>query len=344
VHAGFRLHYPNNPAYKDELVVFLGASYFRALGAGQQYGLSARGLAIDTVGGSGEEFPRFTDLLAPAPGADAQRAWSCTRCWNRRAPPAPTASWIRPGATRWMTVHARCSCAKGAGAVINTLGIAPLTSMYLHGENQPLPSDFRPEVHDSDGLMMVTGEGEWLWRPLQPPQPWSVRFAMQRPARLRPDAARPRFASYEDVEARYERRPSAWVEPLGDWGAGPRGAGATAHARRNARQHRRVLGAGHPARPGQPLDFATNRSGKATTQQRPPSRLGHPDPARLWLHPADAGAVAGAPTQVRPRFCRPGPGRPALPAHRSRPWSAPAPTAACSRPWPTPTPPRAPGA
>ena len=57
--AGFRAHYPlNNHAYKDELVVFLGASYFRALGAGQRYGLSARGLAIDTVGGQGEEFPR----------------------------------------------------------------------------------------------------------------------------------------------------------------------------------------------------------------------------------------------------------------------------------------------
>jgi len=71
-HAGFRLHYPlNGPAYKDELIVFQGASYFRALGAGQQYGLSARGLAIDTVGGNGEEFPRFTEFWLQRPAAGA---------------------------------------------------------------------------------------------------------------------------------------------------------------------------------------------------------------------------------------------------------------------------------
>src|SRR3954471_692142 len=59
--AGFRAHYPLNGAeYKDEVVVFLGASYFRALGKGLHYGLSARGLSIDTVGGQGEEFPRFS--------------------------------------------------------------------------------------------------------------------------------------------------------------------------------------------------------------------------------------------------------------------------------------------
>ena len=74
-HAGFRLHYPlNGQAYKDELVVFQGASYFRALGAGQGYGLSARGLAIDTVGGSGEEFPRFSEFWLQRPAAGATEA------------------------------------------------------------------------------------------------------------------------------------------------------------------------------------------------------------------------------------------------------------------------------
>jgi len=69
--AGFRVHYPiNSPKYKDEVVVFLGASYFRALGKGQRYGLSARGLAVDTALGSGEEFPQFVEfwIRRPAPG------------------------------------------------------------------------------------------------------------------------------------------------------------------------------------------------------------------------------------------------------------------------------------
>src|SRR5690606_9268799 len=70
--AGFRVHHPfNDSGYKDELVVFLGASYFRALGEGQRYGLSARGLAIDTVGGKGEEFPRFSEFWIVKPKADA---------------------------------------------------------------------------------------------------------------------------------------------------------------------------------------------------------------------------------------------------------------------------------
>ena len=78
-----------------------------------------------------------------------------------------------------------------AGQVpVKTLGIAPLTSMFFFGENQPRPQDFRPEVHDSDGLMMATGDGEWLWRPLQNPgAPLTTSFSMKNPERLRPDAA-----------------------------------------------------------------------------------------------------------------------------------------------------------
>src|SRR5690606_20142066 len=70
--AGVRVHYPlNTPQYKDELIVFLGASYFRAVSRGARYGLSARGLAIDTVGGSGEEFPQFVEFWFERPAPDA---------------------------------------------------------------------------------------------------------------------------------------------------------------------------------------------------------------------------------------------------------------------------------
>ncbi|WP_079364469.1 MULTISPECIES: glucan biosynthesis protein G [unclassified Hydrogenophaga] len=269
-HAGFRLHYPlNNPAYKDELVVFLGASYFRALGAGQQYGLSARGLAIDTVGGQGEEFPRFTDfwLQRPAPGAtevtvlallDSPRASGAYRFV------------IRPGASTTMTVTSRLFLRAGAGPV-NTLGLAPLTSMFLHGENQPNDNDFRPEVHDSDGLMMHTGDGEWLWRPLQNPAQISVSsFTMRQPRGFGLMQRDRRFASYEDIEARYERRPSAWVRPLGDWGAG---RVELVQLRTPDETHDNIVAYWVPATlpaPGQPLDFAYELSWQGEAQQTPP--------------------------------------------------------------------------
>jgi len=72
-YAGLRVHYHlNGPEYKDELIVFLGASYFRALAAGTRYGLSARGLAVDTVGGAGEEFPYFPEFWIVKPAPDAR--------------------------------------------------------------------------------------------------------------------------------------------------------------------------------------------------------------------------------------------------------------------------------
>src|SRR6185503_1708158 len=123
----------------DEVIAFLGASYFRALGRNEGYGVSARGLALDTASPAGEEYAYFTDfyLVRPEP--------------NQRV------------LTIYALLYPRRAIAK--------LGIAPLTSMFLYGESsegRPF-DDWRPEVHDSDGLMMQTGTGEWLWRPLDNP-------------------------------------------------------------------------------------------------------------------------------------------------------------------------------
>jgi glucans biosynthesis protein len=201
--------------------VFLGASYFRALGAGQQYGLSARGLAIDTVGGQGEEFPRFKAfwIERPAPGATTLTIHALLDS------PRATGAYrfvLRPGAETAVDVQARLFLRSG----VATLGLAPLTSMFHHGENDPRAGHFRPEVHDSDGLSLALstragGPVEWLWRPLiNPKQPQVSSFQAARLhgfGLMQRDRA---FASYEDAEARYERRPSAWVEPLNDWGPG----------------------------------------------------------------------------------------------------------------------------
>lgn len=269
-HAGLRVHYPlNNPQYKDELVVFLGASYFRALGAGQQYGLSARGLAIDTVGGAGEEFPRFTEFWLERPAAGATQLTLYALLESPRA----TGAWrfdIIPGQQTLTRVRARVFLRDGA-APIATLGIAPLTSMFLFGENQPRAGDFRPEVHDSDGLMIESGDGEWLWRPLQnPKQPTVNSFAVQQLrgfGLMQRDRA---FASYQDVEARYERRPSAWVRPLSDWGPG---RVELLQLPTPDETHDNIAAYWVPARlpaAGEPLDFAYEIAWQGDAQQAPP--------------------------------------------------------------------------
>ncbi|HKU13365.1 MAG TPA: glucan biosynthesis protein G [Steroidobacteraceae bacterium] len=215
--AGFRAHYPlNSTEYKDEVVVFLGASYFRALGAGQRYGLSARGLAIDTVGGQGEEFPAFTHFWAVKPAADATTLTIYALLDSQRATGAYQFD-IRPGSETVMDVRARLFLR----APVATLGIAPLTSMFFFGENQPHRTDFRPEVHDSDGLMVATGSGEWLWRPLlNPRSTLTTSFSMDTVRGFGLMQRDREFYNYEDSEARYEMRPSAWVEPTGTWAPG----------------------------------------------------------------------------------------------------------------------------
>ena len=220
--AGFRVHYPLNvasgkPVYKDELVAFLGASYFRALGQGQRYGASARGLAIDTAERGGEEFPRFEQFWIERPAAGAKELVIHALLDSRRVTGAYRFV-IRPGVATVTEVQARLYLREP----VAKLGLAPLTSMFYFGENQRAPSeDFRPEVHDSDGLSIQASTGEWIWRPLVNPRRLLVTsFALTDPRGFGLMQRDRQFDRYEDLEARYESRPSVWVEPVTKWGAG----------------------------------------------------------------------------------------------------------------------------
>ena len=220
--AGFRIHFPLNvvpsaPGYKDELVSFLGASYFRALGQGQRYGASARALAIDTAERSGEEFPRFEQFWIERPASGARQLVIYALLDSRRVTGAYRFT-IRPGEETVTEVQSRLYLREP----IAKMALAPLTSMYFFGENQRAPSeDFRPEVHDSDGLSIHTAAGEWIWRPLVNPRRLLVTsFALTDPRGFGLMQRDRNFSSYEDLEARYELRPSIWVEPASKWGAG----------------------------------------------------------------------------------------------------------------------------
>lgn len=227
-YAGFRIHYPmHDEASKDEVAVFLGASYFRLLGPGHGHGLSSRGVAVNVAEEGGEEFPTFRAfwLVRPAPDDEAVTFFglldgpSLTGAYRFELRPGSVAGESEEAATH-LDVDARLF----ARADVTKLGIAPLTSMFLFGENDDEGyDDFRPEVHDSDGLLMQTSWGEWIWRPLsnrpviqvsslrdeQPPEGFGL-------------AQRDRsFDHYLDLEARYHERPSEWVALAdGDWGSG----------------------------------------------------------------------------------------------------------------------------
>ena len=218
-HAGFRIHYPlNDAASKDETAVFLGASYFRLLGRGHAHGLSSRGLAVDTALDSGEEFPLFREfwLVRPAPDAVTMTFHALL---DSRSVAGAYRFVLAPGAPTTLEVDARLF----ARADIAKLGVAPLSSMFLYGRNRlPAFDDFRPQVHDSDGLLLHTAAGEWVWRPLgNGPDVQLTPFPGAAPHGFGLVQRDRRFESYLDAEARYDRRPSEWVEPLGgDWGSG----------------------------------------------------------------------------------------------------------------------------
>lgn len=216
--AGFRLNYPlDRPDRFDELVSFLGASYFRALGMGNRYGLSARGLALNTATSVAEEFPRFTAFYIVQP-KEGDRT---IQIYAEMDSPSVTGAYsflIRPGAETVVDVNKRLYFRQP----VERLGVAPLTSMYFFGENDhPEREDFRPEVHDSDGLFIERVNGERLWRPLKNPTELALSyFGESSPRRFGLLQRDREFDHYQDVEARYEVRPSLVIEPQGDWGKG----------------------------------------------------------------------------------------------------------------------------
>ncbi|MFC7298259.1 glucan biosynthesis protein G [Herminiimonas aquatilis] len=216
--AGFRVHYPiNKTSYKDEVVVFLGASYLRAVAKEQIYGLSARGLAVDTALNSGEEFPRFVEFWIERPAANGKQLTIYALLDSRRVSGAYRFV-VKPGEQTITEVKSQLYLREN----VSKLGIAPLTSMYFFGENQRATSDdYRPEVHDSDGLSIQSGTGEWIWRPLVNPKRLLVTsYALSNPSGFGLMQRDQKQDNYEDLEARYEARPSAWVEPIGKWGSG----------------------------------------------------------------------------------------------------------------------------
>lgn len=218
-YAGFRVHHPiNTPERYEEFLVFLGASYFRAVGKDQFYGLSARGLAVNTVGAGDEEFPHFSDFWIERPDFNSNEITIHALLDS----PSVTGAYqftVLPGERTQIEVDASLYPRQDRARV----GIAPLTSMFFFdATNRAAFDDFRSAVHDSDGLQILQANGEQIWRPLANPSQVQVSSfeASEMPIGFGLMQRRQGFARFNDNEARYDKRPSLWIEPLDHWGAG----------------------------------------------------------------------------------------------------------------------------
>ena len=222
--AGFRLHHafdPIRPRSQDEFLVFLGASYFRLRAAGQTYGLSARGVCVNTGGPGNEEFPDFTTFWINEPDEADDRLTVLALLEGPSLAGAFRFS-VQPGDPSRLAVSASLHLRQD----IARLGLAPLTSMFLYGESgfgsrdTSVADDFRPKVHDSDGLLVAVG-AERTWRPLVNirADPHTSAFAAKPLAGFGLLQRERDFAAFLDVQARYEARPGLWVRPRAKAGA-----------------------------------------------------------------------------------------------------------------------------
>lgn len=216
--SGFRMRtILNRPGVMDEFLVFQGATYFRAVARGTIYGLSARGLAIKTGSPDGEEFPLFTDfwIQEPTDGSEWVRIYALL---DSRSVAGAYQFDINPGAVSMV----RTRVALFPRVDLRETGIAPLTSMFWFSPaSRRNVDDYRPAVHDSDGVQMHTGAGQALWRTLGAPKTLQISSFMDDNPRGFGLIQRKRdFADYQDPEALYHLRPSAWIQPEDNWGEG----------------------------------------------------------------------------------------------------------------------------
>ena len=213
-YAGLRIIY-GRPG--REVAVFLDATYFRMVGLKSVFGTSARGLALNTSPPDHEEFPAFREFWLRKPEKQDQTLV----LWALLDSPSVAGAYefaITPGPATVSRVRASLFPRKE----VRQFGIAPLTSMFLYDRNSHPPyADFRPEVHDCDGLLMHTGQDEWIWRPLDSRKMIRLNSYLDTSPKGFGLIQRGRaFTAYEDLVARFDLRPNVWVEPTGNWGEG----------------------------------------------------------------------------------------------------------------------------
>ena len=216
--SGFRVLFRDRGAEDTrEVASFQGASFFRGLAKGQVPGLMARGLALRPADARGEEFPLFRAFWIERPNALSDEIVAHALLDSESACGAYRFT-IRPREETIIDVE----CTIFARNLLDHVGYGGIAGMFLLGaQSHRIDDDVRPEVHDANGLQLHTGQDEWIWRPVTNPETLQISvFSDQNPKgfgllqRLRDPLA------YQDQEKGFERRPSLWIEPIGDWAEG----------------------------------------------------------------------------------------------------------------------------
>jgi periplasmic glucans biosynthesis protein len=215
--SGFRLLALSGDAKPFDFAIVQGATFFRAIARGQNYGAIARALTLKPAEARGEEFPTFRAFWLERPSAGSN-AITMHGVIDSESTTGAVRMTFRPGDMTIIDVETTLF----PRVNLEHVGLGGLGSTYLYGPNDRRNAeDIRPAVYESAGLQMLNGQGEWLWRPLHNPETLQISAFVDNAPRgfglLQRDRS---YETFQDDNQRFERRPSVWVEPLGDWGQG----------------------------------------------------------------------------------------------------------------------------
>ena len=215
--SGFKLFGDAVDGKDREVAAFQGATFFRAIARGQTYGIQARALALKVAEARGEEFPFFRAFWIERP-AGGNGAIIAHALFDSESAAGVLRATIRPGEVTIIDAETTLF----ARQPIDHFGIGAMSSTYLFGPgDRRSADDVRSAVFEAGGLQILRGNGEWVWRALRNPATLQVSvFADDNPRGFGLLQRERDFALFQDDDARLERRPSLWVEPIGDWGAG----------------------------------------------------------------------------------------------------------------------------
>ncbi|RDI56782.1 glucans biosynthesis protein [Microvirga subterranea] len=215
--SGFRLIATPSEGKPFDFALVQGATFFRAVARGQNFGATARALTLKPADPKGEEFPVFRAfwLERPAPGSNSITVHGLI---DSESTSGAVRMTFRPGDMTIIDVETTLF----PRVNLDHVGLGGIGSTYFYGPNDRRSADdIRPAVYESSGLQMLNGQGEWLWRPLHNPEALQISAFVDAAPRgfglLQRDRA---YEAFQDDDQRFERRPSLWIEPLGDWGQG----------------------------------------------------------------------------------------------------------------------------
>lgn len=214
--SGFRVLSTMGEGAPREIALVQGASFLRAIARGQTFGATSRALSLKTADPRGEEFPFFRAFWIEQPSRDDTLVVHALL--DSESTCGVFSMTFRVGDVTLIDTEATIL----PRVALDNFGIAGMQATYLFGlTDRRIADDYRPQVNEAQGVQMIAGNGEWLWRPLANPRQLQISaFSTEAPKGFGLVMRDRDFNAYQDMDSRFELRPTLWMEPIGDWGAG----------------------------------------------------------------------------------------------------------------------------